>query len=340
MSQSALATARGKRVRLKITPITRAIPLQGRVSGVPAAHATPLEPSPLVTNFVRPSGWSTSEGLIPEPTQAELIELESQMRDVALGGSGFILLGLNAQPALELSSGNLAPVLPKSPVQVPGRDQFGLSDALLGGGIAGGGIHQLMKFPIARFNGIPLPMDARIRFADPARWLSGALESRLFTISVEGTNKFYSWDAHAPVGNTPHNFFHVNQKGMFQVFGQSDHAALAGAALVQAKQLRYLKLGGRIFLVVGVVVDAIQLGTAAKQSVEHGSVKPIAAQTIRVVGGWAAAWAGAKAGEVVGGIAGVETGPGLVLTAIGGGIIGGTAGYFGADWIADWVYEN
>jgi hypothetical protein len=42
----------------------------------------------------------------------------------------------------------------------------------------------------------------------------------------------------------------------------------------------------------------------------------------------------------LGGLAGVETGPGMVLTAIGGGLIGGTAGYFGADWIADWIYED
>ena len=39
-------------------------------------------------------------------------------------------------------------------------------------------------------------------------------------------------------------------------------------------------------------------------------------------------------------MAGVETGPGMVLTAIGGGIAGGIAGYMGADWIADWIYED
>lgn len=41
----------------------------------------------------------------------------------------------------------------------------------------------------------------------------------------------------------------------------------------------------------------------------------------------------------VGALAGVEAGPGMVLTAIGGGIAGGAAGYMGADWIADWIYE-
>jgi hypothetical protein len=340
MSGNPSAISGARRVRLEITPITRAVPLPGRIRGLPVAQATPLEPTPLVSNFVRPSGWVRTDGVIGEPSQLELAELETQMRDIALSGGSYVLLGLNAQPAMELSSGVLTPVLPRSPVQVPRGDRSGLAEALLGGGIAGAGVHQLTQFPIARFNGIPLPIDARIRFANPGRWLSGALESRLFTISVEGTNKFFSWDAHAPVGNTPHDFFHVNQKGMFQVFGQSDHAALAGAALLQAKQMRYLKLGGRLFLVVGVIVDGIQLGVATKQSIEQGSGRPVAAQAIRAVGGWAAAWAGAKAGVALGGLAGVETGPGLVLTAIGGGIVGGVAGYFGADWIADWIYEN
>jgi len=31
---------------------------------------------------------------------------------------------------------------------------------------------------------------------------------------------------------------------------------------------------------------------------------------------------------------------GMVLTAIGGGMLGGVAGYFGGDWIADFSYED
>jgi len=53
----------------------------------------------------------------------------------------------------------------------------------------------------------------RIRFADPARWLGKGMESRLFTISVEGTKQFFSWDAHFPVGEVSHPYYPVNQKG-------------------------------------------------------------------------------------------------------------------------------
>jgi len=127
---------------------------------------------------------------------------------------------------------------------------------------------------------------------------------------------------------------------MYQLFGESNHAGLTGAQLVQAKQLRYLKIGGRVSLVVGVVVDTVQLASAAVESYDKNSAKPFAAQAIRTAGSWAGAWAGAKAGVALGGLAGIETGPGVVLTAIGGGLIGGAAGYFGGDWIADWVCEN
>ncbi len=36
----------------------------------------------------------------------------------------------------------------------------------------------------------------------------------------------------------------------------------------------------------------------------------------------------------------IETGPGAILTGAIGGLIFGTAGYFGADWIADFIDEN
>jgi hypothetical protein len=330
----------GRKVAVEVTPIGRAMPLIGRVCGACAAESTPQEAADLVGGFVR---WSDVQGSPMDwtsPSQEGLLALEAQMRQAALSRNDLFLLGLNASPAVEQSSGQLLPFLPGPGIASQAADRGAFLGSLLGGGVAGGGVYQLVKFPIARFNGIPLPANASIRFADPSRWLSSASETRLFTISIDGTNKFYSWDAHAPVGKTPHDFYHVNQKGMYSVFGESDHAALTGAALIKAKQLRYLKVGGRIFLVVGVIVDGIQLGAAGYESYEKKSIKPVAAQAIRTTGGWAAAWAGAKAGAAVGGLAGVESGPGMVLTAIGGGIIGGVAGYWGANWIADWVYDQ
>ena len=332
----------GKKLRLEVTPLHNLSPLLGRVCGVCGCEATPQATSSLPAAFIRAGSQFSGGGLAAPMSQEQLFSLEKQLRDCALGTHDFFLLGLNAMPVVESQPGQFSPFLAQAKsstgTTAPGNDNPWLSAALGGG--SKGGVYQLMSFPLSRFNGVPLPVDSRIRFADPSRWLQGGMESRLFTVSVDGTKKYYSWDAHAPVGKTPHDFYHVNQKGMASVFGHTDHAALSGTALVQAKQLRYLKLGGRVFLVVGVVVDTAQLGSAAYTSYEQQSIKPIAAQTVRTAGGWAAAWAGAKAGVALGGLAGVETGPGMVLTAIGGGVIGGFAGYLGADWIADWIYED
>ena len=54
------------------------------------------------------------------------------------------------------------------------------------------GTFQLPSFPISRFNGVPIPFDAELQFADVNRWLSGQLESRFFTITKRGTNKSLS----------------------------------------------------------------------------------------------------------------------------------------------------
>ena len=190
------------------------------------------------------------------------------------------------------------------------------------------GVYQLTTFPITRFNGVPLPPGARIRFADRTRLFKGVMPKRLFEILSGDGKGYYAWDAHAPVGKTPHDFYHVNQKGRHGLFGDSNHAPLTGGNLSQARYLRYLKLGGRLSLVVGVAVDSVQLEKAVVRSLKEGSVKPFADQAIRSASGWAAAWAGAKAGVALGGRAGIKVGPGIAMTAIGG-LIGGVAGYFG-----------
>lgn len=47
-----------------------------------------------------------------------------------------------------------------------------------------------------------------------------------------------------------------------------------------------------------------------------------------------------KIGAVGGAVLGIETGPGAILTGALGGIVGGLAGYYGFDWIADHIDEN
>lgn len=207
-------------------------------------------------------------------------------------------------------------------------------------GLGRAGTYQMPSFGLSRINGVPLPAGAEIRFADINRWFAGHLESRLFTVSQRGTSKYYAWDFHAPVGNHPHPLYHVNQSGMHGTFGHSNHAGVPARYQVAARNLRILKIGGRVFLVTGFIVDGALLVGSGVTAVREGTPAPVIAQAVRTAGSWGMAWAGAKLGFVAGAAAGVETGPGLALTAIGGGIIGGALGFFGADCIADLVYED
>lgn len=282
MASPPLNIPKGKKIRVEITPLATMTPLQGRLQGVAGAEATPQPTTDLVVPYLRPALSADPTGL----SQDDLIMIEQQLRDAAGSTSDLFVLGLDAAPALEQGSGQLLPLGPGA--------GSSLLPGLFGGGVPGAGMYQLMSFPVSRFNGIPLPAGSSIRFADPGRWFGGAMETRLFTISVDGTKKFFSWDAHLPVGNKIHPYYHVNQKGMAAVMGASDHAALTGTALVQARQLRYLKIGGRVFLVAGVIIDTAQLAAAGYESYQTGSVKPIGKQAVKTATGWAAAWAGPR----------------------------------------------
>jgi hypothetical protein len=92
--------------------------------------------------------------------------------------------------------------------------------------------------------------------------------------------------------------------------------------------------------VIGFAMTAIDVKNAVQKSVEQQSIKPVTAESIRQVGGWASAWAGVKLGGLAGAAVGIETGPGAVVTGAVGAIAGGVAGYMGFDWIADHIDEN
>lgn len=97
----------------------------------------------------------------------------------------------------------------------------------------------------------------------------------------------------------------------------------------------------KIVGVIGIAFTAYDLALATEKSIEIKSVKPISAEIIRQAGGWGAARAGFAIGGAAGAAAGVETGPGLLLTGLIGGIIFGVGGYYGASWaIADDIYKK
>ncbi|WP_439890558.1 LysM peptidoglycan-binding domain-containing protein [Ralstonia sp. 25C] len=92
--------------------------------------------------------------------------------------------------------------------------------------------------------------------------------------------------------------------------------------------------------IIGFAMTAYDMGHATQRALVLHSAKPIAAETIRQTGGWAMAWAGMKLGAAGGAALGFETGPGAIVTGAIGAFVGGTAGYFGFDWIADHIDAN
>jgi hypothetical protein len=97
---------------------------------------------------------------------------------------------------------------------------------------------------------------------------------------------------------------------------------------------------GRGLVFVGAATAVYDMGRATEASVREGTPAPVAAESIRQAGGWAGGWLGFKVGFLGGAALGVETGPGLVVTGLIGGIVLGMAGYFGADWVADHIHAN
>jgi LysM repeat protein/outer membrane lipoprotein SlyB len=94
---------------------------------------------------------------------------------------------------------------------------------------------------------------------------------------------------------------------------------------------------GRVLTVVGVVFTAVDLTTAGKQSYDKSSFRPIAAESVRQIGGWSGAYAGGVAGGALFGILFSEIGPGAIIAGAIGAIVFGAIGYWRGDVIAGWI---
>jgi hypothetical protein len=104
--------------------------------------------------------------------------------------------------------------------------------------------------------------------------------------------------------------------------------------------LRYLKIGGRIFLVVGVVIDTVQLGAAGYESYQTGSAKPVAeagSANRNGMGGGLGRCQGRRSGRR---LAGVENGPRPGVDGNRGRIDRRSGGILRWQLIADWLFDD
>jgi len=126
----------------------------------------------------------------------------------------------------------------------------------------------------------------------------------------------------------------TNIEGEVLLEGTIPRSAIkSGTAMAVTRSLRVVQF-------VGFAFTAYDLGNATVKSVKTDSAKPIMAETLRQTGGWGGALTGIEIGGTIGAAFGIETGPGAILTGAIGALIFGTAGYFGADWIADFIDKN
>jgi hypothetical protein len=119
-----------------------------------------------------------------------------------------------------------------------------------------------------------------------------------------------------------------------QVVNNEGEVAVISAppGAVRTPEMLVLDNVSKGLFIYGVVNSAGNLWTAYDESKETGNYQLLGNQAIRESGGWGGSiLGGAAAGSFYGAVSGVETGPGVLVTTIVGGALGGYAGYKGAD---------
>lgn len=140
--------------------------------------------------------------------------------------------------------------------------------------------------------------------------------------------------AHTPYIEAADEIWAARKAGKITLEQAEERLALLAKAYERARIVgRY----GRVLTVVGVVFTAVDVTAAGKKSYDTNSFRPLAAETVRQIGGWSGAFAGAIFGAKAGAIIGIKTGPGAILFAAGGAIIFGGIGYWRGDVIAGWI---
>lgn len=120
-----------------------------------------------------------------------------------------------------------------------------------------------------------------------------------------------------------------------------------GKAVKNAAGMSFTR-GTQFIQGVGIILTVREISYAAVESYQEVSVKPIAKESLKQVGGWGGAVVGRQVGFAAGvrlGFMGgtaltIETGPGVLIGAAVGAIVGGFLGSFFGDWLAGYIDEE
>jgi hypothetical protein len=180
----------------------------------------------------------------------------------------------------------------------------------------------VVRIPVPGTNGLAIELN-------PRGWVpKGGSTSTLFFQDPTGARHLrldYGYNVRTQTID-----YHWNQKGTHAQFGVPDHAPAGTAGRVAYQAARYFRYAGRVLIVVGVTLDAVSIVQASK---------PLR-RASQVVAGWAAAWVGCKAVGAGGAALGTLASPlGTAAGGIGGCIVGGIGGYYGASVLAGEIYD-
>ncbi len=105
-----------------------------------------------------------------------------------------------------------------------------------------------------------------------------------------------------------------------------------------------VRIGGRVLLVAGVVLDTLELCSAIEadlNDVDKKLGKKTVSTTAQIGGRWAIGWAGAEAGSYGGAALGTMILPGIgtVVGGVIGGVVLGIAGAFAGDALGEWIVD-
>ena len=195
----------------------------------------------------------------------------------------------------------------------------------------------LMPTGLAALVRIPVPGTNLCIELDPRGWVpKGGSTSTLFFQDIKG-KKHLRLDYGFNVKTNSVNY-HWNANNSTGHFGYGDHQVAGAAGKYVYQAAKYFKWGGRIIGIVGMTLDAVSVVQADR---------PMRRAT-EVVSAWALARVGCVAVGEYGAGVGVAGGPyGIAAGGIGGCLIGGIAGYWAGEKMAqaafivyDWADET
>ena len=127
-----------------------------------------------------------------------------------------------------------------------------------------------------------------------------------------------------------------------QLQNRFNHYELSDDAYNALKDLKSfgkkVRVAGKVLLVAGIALDALELGTTIDGDLKDADRK-LGKKTLSTAASIGGSWAGAALGAKLGALAGAATGPAAPIAVPVLGLIGGIGGAFGGDALGKWIVD-